>query len=55
MVRLLYFPVIHANTLLLRTDENQASIVKAFSTAKGLDKGRPQFAKDLAVHSMSDW
>ncbi|QRW04119.1 ribonuclease H2 subunit A [Ceratobasidium sp. AG-Ba] len=35
-------------------DENQASLVKAFGTATGLDKGRPAFAKDLAIRSMSE-
>ncbi|CAE6461286.1 unnamed protein product [Rhizoctonia solani] len=35
------------------TDENQASLVKAFGSAMGLDKGRPTFARDLAIHSVS--
>ncbi|CAE6536301.1 unnamed protein product [Rhizoctonia solani] len=35
------------------TDENQASLVKAFGSAMGLDKGRPSFARDLAIHSVS--
>ncbi|KAF8606569.1 ribonuclease H2 subunit A [Ceratobasidium sp. AG-I] len=36
------------------TDENQASLVKAFGSAKGLDKGRPAFAKELGIHSVSE-
>lgn len=42
------------NILDHRTDENQASLVKAFDSAKGLDKGRATFAKELGIHSVSE-
>ena len=40
--------------LLFRTDEGQASLVKAFESAKGRDKGRCILAKELSLKSVGD-
>lgn len=35
-----------------RTDDGQASLVKAFEGAQGLDKGRCSVTKDLHIRSV---
>jgi len=37
---------------LRRTDEGQASLIKAFETGKGLDKDRCTVTKDLHIRSL---
>jgi ribonuclease H2 subunit A len=39
--------------MVFRTDEGQASLIKAFETSKGLDKDRCLVAKDLQLSSVS--
>ena len=36
-----------------RTDEGQTSLIKAFETGKGLDKGRNAVTKDLHIKSVN--
>ena len=36
-----------------RTDEGQASLIKAFETGKGLDKDRSAVTKDLNIKSVN--
>lgn len=37
-----------------RTDEGQASLVKAFESSKGRDKGRNVLARELSLKSVGD-
>lgn len=39
--------------LCYRVDEGQASLVKAFESSKGKDKGRCILAKELSIKSIS--
>jgi len=38
---------------IVRTDEGQTSLIKAFETSKGLDKDRCLVAKDLQLSSVN--
>ena len=47
--------VLFPNSLIAycRTDEGQTSLIKAFETGKGLDKGRSAVTKDLHIKSVN--
>jgi len=44
--------IFSAAQLEIRTDEGQASLIKAFESGTGLDKGRCAVTRDLQIHSV---